>query len=133
MIEVTAIPVEGAWVRGPCKVRITKEQHARRISVLGPKYPRGGVFKLDGGQAINFKRGETFQMDAPKRLNKAIFAFDDPDEPDPKAGGASGDDTLVDSSGDDTFDDASGDDTVTGGSGDDTVAEGSGDDTVAAS
>lgn len=120
MKEVTAKPAEGAWVRGPCKVRLSKTQHARRVSVLGEKYPRGGVFKLDGGQAINFKKGETFSIDAPGRLNKAIFEWDQPEAAE-TISGTSGDDTLAGASGDDTLEDASGDDTLETASGDDTV------------
>lgn len=78
MKKVTAIPVEGAWVRGPCKVKLTKEQHARRVFELGRDYPRGGIFELTGGQAINFKRGEKFSINTPDRLNKALFEVDEP-------------------------------------------------------
>lgn len=73
MQKVTVIAATGATLRGPLKLKLTKDQHARRIAVLGAEWPRGGVFTLDGGQEVQFKYGEEIGIDTPVRLNRALF------------------------------------------------------------
>jgi hypothetical protein len=78
MDKVTVIAQQGATVRGPARVKLSKDQHARRASVLGnPK--RSGTYELDGSQVLQFKRGEVFHIDVPGRLNRALFDYDEPE------------------------------------------------------
>lgn len=84
MIEVRVIKAEGAVLRGPCKVKLTKEQWARRVSVLGPVPKRLKAVDLDGGQSLMFKRGEVIEVAEFKgRLNTALFEAVNP-EPEPE-------------------------------------------------
>lgn len=79
MIDVTVISAQGATLRGPLSIRISKDQHARRQSVLGA-WRRGGVFDIDGGQSVQFKLGEVIGVDGgDQRLSRAVFAWDDPE------------------------------------------------------
>jgi hypothetical protein len=92
MKRVTVIAAAGATVRGPARLRLTRDQHALRVLVLGGKFPRGGVVELDGDQALTFKRGESFDLEQPSgRLNRALFEFEE-DQPvvdaDPAPSGA---------------------------------------------
>jgi hypothetical protein len=86
MIKVRVIKSEGAVLRGPCKVKLTNEQWARRVSVLGPVPKRLKAVDLDGGQSLMFKRGEVIEVAEFKgRLNTALFEEVDPKpEPDSK-------------------------------------------------
>jgi len=134
MKDVRVIAAQGATLRGPCKVKLTKPQHEARQHILGDKYPRGGVFDLDGGQALNFKLGEKLKIElaGAERLNRAIFEWDEP-EPEAAEPPKKTDDTAGKS---DTPPGGSGDGSLSGGSGDDTsvsVATGSGQDTVSGS
>lgn len=72
MERVTVIAAAGARITGPCRVQLTKAQHARRVSALGD-WKRGGVFKLNDGGALEFKRGERFGYDTPEKLNRLLF------------------------------------------------------------
>ena len=131
MKDVRVIAAQGATLRGPCKVKLKKPQHEARQHILGDKYPRGGVFDLDGGQALNFKQGETLKIElaGAERLNRAIFEWDEPEaetsEPPKKTAGKS--DTPPGGSGVDSLSGGSGEDTLTSG------ATGSGQDTVSGS
>ncbi|GGF43720.1 hypothetical protein SAMN05216376_105192 [Mameliella alba] len=74
MIKVRVIKPEGAALRGPCKVKLTKEQWERRVSVLGPVPKRLKAVDLDGGQRLMFKRGEVIEVaDFKGRLSPALF------------------------------------------------------------
>ena len=135
MKDVRVIAAQGATLRGPCKIKLTKAQHEPRKHILGGKYPRGGVFDLDGGQALNFKLGETLQIElaGTERLNRSVFEWDEPEtansEP-AKQSDASSDksDTPPEGSGDQNV----AGNTITPVSGSDTVSA-SGDDKVAGS
>lgn len=59
-IRVTA--AEGLTLRGPIRLRLTKEQMRRRQHVLGDR-DKGGTVTLDGGQALSFKYGEELSVD----------------------------------------------------------------------
>lgn len=89
MERVTVIAPTGAVVRGPAKVKISKAQHARREHVLG-NWARGGVYALDGGQALQFKHGESFDIDVPGRLNRGLFSWEE-EEVEESASDTSGD------------------------------------------
>ncbi len=76
METMTVIAADGATVRGPARLRLTREQWMRRAAVLGPVPKKLGPVDLDGGQILQFKRGETFGYEAPEwRLNPAVFGF----------------------------------------------------------
>jgi len=116
MEKVRVIAVQGAVLRGPMKVTLTKKQHELRAHVLG-KWKSGGRFELDGGQELSFKRGEELgvELEDTKRLNRQIFAWDEPEV-------ESGDDTAPSGGGSDTL--SEGDDSAPGGDGSDSVAGG---------
>ena len=74
MVRVRVIDVRGATVRGPASVKLSRDQWARREALLGPVPKRLAALDLDGGQALNFKYGEEFEIgDFDGRLNKAMF------------------------------------------------------------
>lgn len=76
MAKVTVIAGAGAIVRGPAELHLSKAQHARRRGVLGAKYQKGGKFRLDGGQEVQFKYGETFGLTRPEgKLSRSQFEF----------------------------------------------------------
>lgn len=81
MQKVTVIAAAGARVAGPCRLKLTKAQHRRRAAVLGPWESKGGaqVFELDGGQALQFKHGESFEIDTPAKLNRLVFDWPEED------------------------------------------------------
>lgn len=85
IIDVTVIAAQGAILRGPVTIRLTPEQHGPRHAVLG-KWVEGGVYALDGGVGLSFKRGEVLGIEQPAgRLNPALFAWDEPEtEPEPE-------------------------------------------------
>lgn len=113
MTKVTVIAPQGARIVGPAVISITKDQHARRIGVLGGTAAKGGKYKLDGGQSVTFKHGETLKVEKPGgRLSKSLFDFRDPvedetgDEPSdgeqaelPAEGDGSGDDKVDEETG----------------------------------
>ena len=72
MRKVKVIAAMGAKITGPCKLKITKEQHAIRTRVLGP-WKKNGTFELDGGEELQFKFGEVLNIDRAGRLNSALF------------------------------------------------------------
>lgn len=112
MKQVTVIDARGATVRGPAKVKLTKDQHQRRAHVLGEP-TRGMTFTLDGGQELAFKRGEKFGIDTPAKLSKLLFDWKGKDPS--GAHLAEGDDTGPGGSGDDTQNGGTGNDTVKAG------------------
>lgn len=78
LTKVRVISATGATLRGEMIVKLSEAQHAPRAHVLGP-WRKGGVFEMAGDQAISFKLGEEFAVHQPGgRLNKAIFAWDEP-------------------------------------------------------
>lgn len=103
MIAVEVIKAEGARVTGPCKLRLSAEQWSRRTSVLGPAPKRAKIAALDGGQALQFKQGEIFEIEAPERLNRELFRWDEPEEVADGAGGGTDEDVpdLISPAGDD--------------------------------
>ena len=72
MRKVKVIAAMGAKVTGPCKLKITKDQHAIRSRVLGP-WKKNGTFELDGGEELQFKFGEVLNIDRAGRLNVLLF------------------------------------------------------------
>jgi hypothetical protein len=82
MIPVVVIAAQGAVVRGPCKLKLSREQWQRRVHALGPVPKKLRPVGLDGSFALTFKCGEEFGIDEFKgRLNKALFErLDEPDE-----------------------------------------------------
>lgn len=84
------IHAEGAVLRGPCTVRLSKEQWQRRVPVLGPVPERMKPTRLDGGQSLQFKSGEEFRIEGFEgRLNRALF--ENLDETDAASDDADGD------------------------------------------
>lgn len=71
MKTVTVIAAMGATVRGPARLRLSKEQAARRLHLLMPA--KGGTFEVDGGREVQFKAGESFGIDTPEKLSRAVF------------------------------------------------------------
>lgn len=74
MRQVTVIAAMGAAVRGPCSLKLSKEQAERRAHLLGPAGRRGTYF-LDGGREVQFKAGESFGIDSPERLSRVLFSW----------------------------------------------------------
>jgi len=109
MKKVTVIAAKGARVAGPCRIELSREQVARRQSQLGSKKTKG-IFDLDGTQKLQFKQGESFGIDTPDRLNRALFSWEGDDAPEDGA-----EDTVAAAAGDDTVAGNAGSDTVTGG------------------
>ncbi len=73
MQQVRVIAPMGATLRGPLTVHLSKEQHSPRAHVLG-KARKGGIYHLDGDQALTFKRGEELGVEQVEgRLNKDLF------------------------------------------------------------
>jgi len=73
MNKVRVIAAQGATLRGPAVLRLSEGQHVARSHLFGP-YKKGASAKLDGGQEVSFKCGETFTIeDAEGRLNTALF------------------------------------------------------------
>ena len=80
-------------MRGPCMLKLTREQWARRVSVLGPVPDRMKRIQLDGGQMLAFKYGETFEIgEFEGKLNPAIFERTDVEE-EAQGGGSDAPDT----------------------------------------
>lgn len=108
MTEVTVIAAQGAVLTGPLRIAITPEQHATRQAILGP-WAEDGVFDIDGGRRLSFKKGEVLGVEMPEgRLNPLLFAWEEAGEPpddakpdgeppdDAKADGAAADDAKAD-------------------------------------
>ena len=74
MDKVKVIAVQGATIRGPAVVKLSKEQYASRAHVLGAPV-RGNKYHLDGNQALTFKFGEELQIEQSERLNRALFGL----------------------------------------------------------
>lgn len=72
MKTVRVIQAGGATLAGPMKLRLSKDQHARRAHVLGPRR-KNGVCELDGGQTLTFKEGEKLGVDGLSKVSKAAF------------------------------------------------------------
>lgn len=72
MKTVRVIQAGGASLAGPMKLRLTKEQHARRAHVLGPPEKKG-VYTLDGGQSLTFKEGEELGVDSLSKVSRGLF------------------------------------------------------------
>jgi hypothetical protein len=73
MIDVRVIAAQGATLRGPAVLRLSKEQHLTRAHVLGPR-SNDGRCHLGGGREITLKFGEVFGMeDGANRLNTVVF------------------------------------------------------------
>lgn len=93
MQKVTVTPHMGATLRGPARIKLTRNQWARRTAVLGPVPERMKAVDIDSDQVLHFKRGESFEIEvATGRLNKAVFDFED--EKAQPAFDAPGDDTA---------------------------------------
>ena len=65
-IRITA--PAGAAVSGPMRVRLTMDQHALNSAVLGPRWPRGGVFDVPEGRAITLEPGDQVLVADPDAL-----------------------------------------------------------------
>ena len=75
MIAIRVVAPNGATLRGPMKVRLSDKQVARRAAILEQfKTRTKGVYEIDGDVALNFKRGEVFEIeDGAERLHKDLF------------------------------------------------------------
>lgn len=74
MVPVRVIAAGGATLRGPVSVKLTREQWAKRVHVLGAVPKRMKAVEIGGGQALSFKYGEEFEVEAfDGRLNAALF------------------------------------------------------------
>lgn len=88
MREVVVEAPMGVTLRGPVTLRLSKAQHAPRAHVLG-KARRDGVYLLDGGREVMFKRGEVFAIEA-SRLGPGLADLTPPEAVPAGDGGAAG-------------------------------------------
>jgi len=78
MDEIRVSAAQGATLRAPVKLRLTKEQHALRAHLLGPVNKKG-IYSLDTGE-LTFKCGEVFGLEgAEGRLNLTLFDLINPE------------------------------------------------------
>lgn len=67
----------GAGVSAPAQLKLTAEQAKRRAHLLKPGKGKGS-YEVAGSGSVMFKCGETFQIDQPDRLSRALFDWEEP-------------------------------------------------------
>lgn len=72
MKTVRVIQAGGASLAGPMKLKLSKDQHARRAHILGP-HNKKGVYVLDGGQNVTFKEGEELGVESLSKVSRGAF------------------------------------------------------------
>ncbi len=91
MEKVRVIAQTGGRIPGPAKVKLTKEQHARRVDVLG-KASRSGVYEVPGGAVLTFKLGEEIEISDMSKAVRGQFEMTDPPVEVIESGKGQGDD-----------------------------------------
>lgn len=93
MKTVTVIAAMGATLRGPARLKLSKEQAECRKHLVR-ETGKGGVVEIDGNAELQFKFGESFGLEGPERLNRALFSYEEAATKKAKGGAAAPADSV---------------------------------------